>query len=95
MKVGHQLFDTPEFHNLAPIACFHSRDGLGVGNAKLKGKRLVRRNSRQKHAHSLRKTQPHGIKRLRRLRLQVLIDADMNHGSYDPHFDTLHILYTI
>src|SRR5271157_4057852 len=85
MEVGHQFLDTAEFHNLSPIAGFHSRDGLGVGNPELKGKRLVCSSACQEYAHSLGKTQAHRIERLGRFRLQALIDADMNHGSCVLH----------
>src|ERR1035437_437727 len=89
MKVSHQLLDTCELYNLAPIPCFHRHDGLGVGNAKLEGKGLVSRRSRQKDAHRLGETQPHGVKRLGGLRLELLIDPDMNHRTCALHIDTL------
>jgi hypothetical protein len=34
MKVGHQLFDTVELHNLAPIPSLHRRNGFSVGKGK-------------------------------------------------------------
>src|ERR1700677_2898886 len=89
MEIGHQLRDTPELNNLVAIACFHGRDGLGVGDTKLEWKCLIRRNAREKHAHCLRKAAPHGIQRCRGFRLQVLIDSDMDHCSWTRHIGTI------
>src|ERR1035438_6226907 len=85
MEISHQLLDTVELHNLALVACLHRSDGFGIGNAKLKGKRLVGRRSCQKDAHCLGESQPHRAKGLRRLRLQLRIDPDMNHLSSALH----------
>src|ERR1035437_130163 len=96
MEVSHQLFDTVELHNLAPVARRHCSDGFGVGNAKLKRKGLVGRHSRQKDAHRLGKAQPHRAKRLRCLRLQLRIDPDMNHLSSARHRTTFeNIVYEL
>src|ERR1019366_1579246 len=89
MKIGHQLFNTSEFLNLTPVARIHRRNGFGVGNAKLKGKGLVGRRSREKDAHCLGETQPHRSKGIGRLKLQLLIDPNMNHRTGALHNATL------
>ena len=85
MEIGHQLLDCPKASDLAAIPGFHGGDGRSVGNTNSEGEGLVSFNPGEQKAHGIGHAQTHLAQGARGFNFEVVIDANVNHGSFSRH----------